>query len=433
MSRSKTRFSVSALVLVLALTFAGCGEDETDKAKVRVIHLSSNAGMVDIWIDGTFQAVDGLGFLEGTQYLSVSAGTHDFSITPDDSTMSVLDINGITLAAGKRYTIYAYGSAKTIRANIIEDNDATLEAGTFRVRAIHAAEPVGTVDISEFTLGIPLYENVPFMGVGEYLTLDRASYNLGFDVNGDMIDDLVFRVPELPARDSVNLFAVNDGPDVFLVAQFSDSSVAIIDPAALLRAFHLSPDAGRVDIWANGAIRAVDSLGFLESTEYLVLDAGTYDFSITPDNDTTSVLDIDDVMLEGGMRYTVYAYDEVAFLDANLILDDVSALAPGTFRVRAIHTAREVGEVDIWVPDLRLLLYENFGFGGVGSYISLGAGDYILGFDVNNDQGADLTFSLPSLPAGRIVNVFAVNNGPDVFMAIQFLDSSVTTIDPDPR
>ena len=51
--------------------------------------------------------------------------------------------------------------------------------------------------------------------------------------------------------------------------------------SAQLRVIHLSPDAPAVDVWANGSLRAIERLDFASGTEYLTLDAGTYDFAVS--------------------------------------------------------------------------------------------------------------------------------------------------------
>jgi hypothetical protein len=49
---------------------------------------------------------------------------------------------------------------------------------------------------------------------------------------------------------------------------------------------------------------------------------------------------------------------------------------------------------------------------------------------VDDDATPDLTFSTEAIPAGSILNVFAVNDGGDVFLIAQFQDGSTAQIDP---
>jgi hypothetical protein len=71
---------------------------------------------------------------------------------------------------------------------------------------------------------------VNFRDIGEYLILPAVAYTLGFDVDNDAVPDLTFSTPAIPAGSIVNIFAVNQVADVFLLAQFQDGTVAQIDP-----------------------------------------------------------------------------------------------------------------------------------------------------------------------------------------------------------
>ncbi|MFN2166092.1 MAG: DUF4397 domain-containing protein, partial [Anaerolineae bacterium] len=92
-----TRFSSIAKGSVLALGVAayavvfmvGCGDDgnknppiTSDKAYLRVVHLSADAPAVDIFVNGQTRAVQDLMFQQGTDYLELDEGTYTFDIVP---------------------------------------------------------------------------------------------------------------------------------------------------------------------------------------------------------------------------------------------------------------------------------------------------------------------------------------------------------------
>ena len=115
----------------------------------------------------------------------------------------------------------------------MEDNNSDPGAGNIRLRAIHAAPGVGEVDIwevSDLQNPVLLYEDVNFRDVGDYLLLPAGAYMIGFDVDDDAVPDLTFETPALPEGIILNLFAVNQVNDVFLLAQFQNGTVAQIDP-----------------------------------------------------------------------------------------------------------------------------------------------------------------------------------------------------------
>ncbi len=207
------------------------------------------------------------------------------------------------------------------------------------------------------------------------------------------------------------------------------------DPAEL-RAIHLSPNAPGVDVFLNGGSSpAVTNLEFEQGTGFLQVDAGTYDLDVAPTGSSasSSVLNVPGLQLSPGGSYTAVAYDELGSISALALVDDASGLASGNIRVRAIHTAVAVGQVDIWnIPasGSPSVLYEDVDFGVAGSYIDLPAGAYTIGFDVDNDANPDVVFALPSLNAGTVANVFAVSNSMgDVFLLAQLFDGAVARID----
>ena len=207
------------------------------------------------------------------------------------------------------------------------------------------------------------------------------------------------------------------------------------DPAQL-RAIHLSPDAPGVDVFLNSAAQAaVSGLQFEQGTGYLNVDAGTYQIDVSPAGRPAneSVLSVPGLQLSAGTSYTAVAYNSLGSITALALVDDESNLASGSIRVRAIHTAPGVGQVDIWnipMSGSPSMLYENVDFGAVGGYLDLPADAYTLGFDVDNDANPDVVFALPGLAAGTVANVFATNDtGGSVFLLAQLPDGTVARID----
>jgi hypothetical protein len=99
-----------------------------------------------------------------------------------------------------------------------------------------------------------------------------------------------------------------------------------------------------------------------------------------------------------------------------------------------MHAAAGVGQIDIFnilAAGSPSLLYENLNLGAAGNAVELPAGTYTLGIDVTNDGISEQEFALPSLNAGTIVNILATtDNGNNVFLLLQFSDSTTMRIDP---
>ena len=459
--RLSLTLSFALVAVFFSLTAVSCDDDDDTNnanninninntnnptpASLRVIHLSPDAPGVDIYVNGESQVVTDLMFQESTSFLEVDEGTYDFNVTATQTPVdqSVLDIEGVMLMGGSAYTVAAYDALSDIKAMLLTEDWSELGAGDIRVRAIHAAGMVGEVDIWEISdpeNPIELYPNIGFGDVGDYMDLPAGAYTLGIDVDNDMVPDVKYEIPALPAGTIANIFAVYEMEEVYLVVQFEDHTTTVIEPSPMagpahIRVLHLSPDAPSVDVFVDGGL-AFENIPFENGTEYVDLDEGTYTFDVSETGSAVedSVLTIPDLSLNADLYYTAVAYDVLSMIAPMALIDDYEGLEAGNIRFRAIHTAESFGQVDIWeVSDSEnpMLLYEDVNFGDAGGYWDLPAQAYTLGFDVDNDMIPDAVWNIPALPEGTVANVFAVNDDMgNIFLLAQFMDGTTVHIDP---
>ena len=59
------------------------------QASARVAHLSPDAGVVDVWVDGTVVLQD-VAFRQFSNYLAVPPGTHRIQVTPANQSNPVV-------------------------------------------------------------------------------------------------------------------------------------------------------------------------------------------------------------------------------------------------------------------------------------------------------------------------------------------------------
>lgn len=97
---------VSPLVLEDDLTAPAAG-----KAHLRFVHLSPNAPNVDIALTGggVIGGLNDVPFKEARGFLPLDAGTYDLEVRVAGTATVALPLPGITLEAGKIYTVYAKG------------------------------------------------------------------------------------------------------------------------------------------------------------------------------------------------------------------------------------------------------------------------------------------------------------------------------------
>lgn len=409
----------------------------TENTKIRVFHASdlantaSSAG-VDIYTGDTL-VVDALAYRFGTGFLEVPAGDYAFNVFGDGAGpagAAALAIPSLSYAANEAYTLVAYDADGAIAPLRLDESTATIGAGNIRVRAIHAAGILPEVDIWNVTDAANpsvLFENLAFGAATAQVEIPAAAYVLGIDLNNDATPDVLIDVPALRAGTSANLFAIADATGPHLVADLGAGEAVELLPQVAetnIRVFHGAPSAGTVDIYTGGSA-VIPGLEALAATNYVTVPEGDYSFDVFAagaDPTGTPAFSIPSLNYAADASYTAVAYESGAGFAALRLDEPAIAPAAGNIRVRAVHIANGVGQVDIWNitdPSAPSPLIVDFNFGTATDFLEIPAQAYTLGLDVNNDGTPDLTFSIPPLPAGTVANLYAIVGEDGPFLAGQ--------------
>jgi hypothetical protein len=183
-----TTFATVVLVLGLVTTaFA-----QTGKARVRVVHASPDAPAVDVLVN------DGVAFSNApfkgiTDYASLDPATYNVKVVPAGATEPVVIQADLALEA-KDYTVVAVGLLENIEPLVLVDNNSAPAAGKAHVRFVHASPDAPAVDVA-VKGGPVLFSNVAFKGIGDYLPVDAATYDLEVRLAGT--DTVALNVPGL--------------------------------------------------------------------------------------------------------------------------------------------------------------------------------------------------------------------------------------------
>lgn len=97
------------------------------KAHVRFVHLSPDAPAVDVAVQGGAVVFGNKSFRDYTDFTPLGAGTYDLEVRLAGTNTVVLPLPGITLEAGRIYTVFARGfvagaGAQALGAGIIVNN-----------------------------------------------------------------------------------------------------------------------------------------------------------------------------------------------------------------------------------------------------------------------------------------------------------------------
>lgn len=149
-----------------------------------------------------------------------------------------------------------------------------------------------------------------------------------------------------------------------------------------LRVAHASADAPPVDVYLDND-SVVTNASFGDVTDYLTLEAGTYNLTVTEAGDREAVVFEDNVTLAPRTPTTVAASGgvtegvEPAFAP-RAFTDDPFAPGANDSAVRVVHLSADAPEVDVTTANGTVVLAENVSFGNASDYVTVPAGDYEL-------------------------------------------------------
>lgn len=169
--------------------------DASTPANVRVIHASPDAPAVSVYANSSFTSplVPCLAFpgYVGAQAATCPASTPyvpvfpvaslaSVQVTPYGNTGVIAIDAPLTLAAGKRYSVYAVGNLASIAPLVLVDDTRRL-ATAAKLRLVHASPTAGNVDIyltptASIAGAAPALSNVPFKADSGFLQVAAGSW-----------------------------------------------------------------------------------------------------------------------------------------------------------------------------------------------------------------------------------------------------------------
>jgi len=146
------------------------------QACVRAAHLSPDAPLVDVLVDGTEVFAD-VGFPAFGPYANLMPGGYTIQVTVADSPGTVVLDVPLRVQANRSYTVAAVGELSDIEALVLADDNAPTLPGTGMVRVLHASPDAPTVDIT-LPDGTTLIDDLSFKTASDYLSLPAGDYTV---------------------------------------------------------------------------------------------------------------------------------------------------------------------------------------------------------------------------------------------------------------
>lgn len=182
---------------------------------------------------------------------------------------------------------------------------AGAQDSTAMVRVIHASPDAPAVDV--LVDGEVAVEGLEFQSGTDYLELPAGDHQFQVVPAGGAAADAVIDAPAtLEAGTWYSVVAVG------LLAEIQPMIVVddITEPAegqAHIKVVHASPDAPAVDVAVAGGPVLFENAAFMSATDYMPVDAGTYDLEIRPTGTEDVALEVPGLALEAGTVYSAYA------------------------------------------------------------------------------------------------------------------------------
>lgn len=412
---------------------------EPQLPRLRFIHTASEIGMIDVWLNQAVTLVTGLEFGTGTSTIIMDTGSYRLDLVPAGMTPaeSLVTVESATFESEQLYTCSLYGAPANLGAllTIDEQNPAGEKA---LIRAIHAAPRFTELDAYLISSAGNQFL-WRFVGIGtatSYTEIVPGTIDLGLDWDSDGVPDELFDLSGLTSATICSLFIVDDGEGIFLLLQKQDHTVTRIEPRphrASIRVVNLRPDGGAIDLWLTPTIRIAQAIGFQSSSGYQKVDEGTYMLTVTEAGQSPEAgfLNLAGVDLESGSYTTVVVYGFDSDVDGMVLNDELSDVPSGKTRLRAIHTAWGIEEMDIWnlsEAGTSTLVWSGLAYGEAGLTLDLATDPNRFCFE-SEAAFNDYCFEAPMLPEGIMVNVYAVvDTSSQLFILYQFTDGSTVRL-----
>jgi hypothetical protein len=191
------------------------------------------------------------------------------------------------------------------------------------------------------------------------------------------------------------------------------SPAAPAEGSAWVRVLHASPDAPAVDIWLDGAAVGAPLAGleFGALSPYVEVPAGPHAIKVCASADATVCpIDVPEVTVEAGGRYTIAATNELASIEPQVIAD--SGIGdPAKAWVRFVHFSADAPSVDVLTQDGSATVAGGLTYPNATEYLALDPGSYDLKVCATEDTTVcPIDPPAVDVAAGQVYSVFALGS-----------------------
>ena len=201
------------------------------------------------------------------------------------------------------FSILAILAVSVFTFSSCDKDDEPTPDPTGRVMVVHASPDAPSVDLlvdnSKVNSAALSYPN----NTG-YLAVKTGTRNIKVNAAGTSTN--VINVDfVVDTSKNYTVFAIDVLSKITVLA-VEDDLTTPAEGKSHLRVFHFIPDAPAVDILINGTV-AISNVTFKEGTNFIPVDAGTYNIAVNVANTNTNVFTVPGIVLANKKIYTVFA------------------------------------------------------------------------------------------------------------------------------
>ena len=391
---------------------------KTNKAKVRLLHMSYDAPPVDVRVDGTL-ALRNLAYRGSSGYAELNPGTRRLQVTPAGRTTPVVINSSVPFVANRDYTLIAVDRLTRITA--IGGLDARApNANKAKVRFVHASPDAPAVDIKVGSATGPrVFANATFKRVTSYIEVNEGSYSFVVTAANGTQAVVSFEAVKLEkgkvytvvAHGTLNAndrypFGVRAFVDNGDGKAFVDLKIAVpTSRVNFVNAFPYSPTS--VDIYINNR-RVRSSLNYRTNSGYIRTAVGSLSIEFRQAG-TTRRLSRVTLRTTANKNYSVFLTGLRFIVNVYSVFsteDDLRLPATGRVKVRFAHASSNAGNVDIWVRN-GPRLFSNRSYRSTSSFITVNPGTYNLDVRRAGSTSVILRVNSVTLQANKIYTIYA--------------------------
>ena len=321
-----------------------------------------------------------------------------------------------------------------LRSTLAQEDDP----GEAQVRIVHASPDAGNVDV--FLDGQPVATDLAFGAATDFLTVPAGERQIlvapaGSGTEGAVIDQaLTFENGRTYQVAALGLLAEIQAQ----VYEVNRSPIAGAN-AARVRVVHAVEGLDAVDVATAGGEALFQNVTFPNATDYVEIEADTYDVEVRPTGTTEAALSAPGVQIQPAQVYDLFAIGQAGTQNLQilpLVTPAVPACAtvlgvgePDQACVRVVHASAGGPDVDVYVDDAPEPVAPGLVFGTATEFLPLPGGDHRLRVvGVGGSLDEPLLEQTVSLAAGRAYQVIALNEPDDMEGRVDEIDLSA--VDP---